>query len=406
MIKKIQKHIVIAVAIFGLILLNSCEESLELQIAYPNDITFNELILDRFTYQIPTAPFTAGDNASGIITVNVTGTGNNFSGFALSNKNFRSYPWDLSPDFAPIGGLTAAEEQASINTTAFSVYTTEPNKTQNYLVGNTEGDNAFFTLSSPNTIAHVLIANTSYNYLLAQYGSIYSDDYDSVSESYLIDGDARSNPNIQNPDSDLEGRFRLPAPGGFDAVRLNGFQNLERDKVAEAAGLVVIPAAEAAGEAARLAVNETDAIAAGEAAKVDAIAVTPALTPEEIQKVYDDAYNAIYDDAYNDAYDAIYDEVYDEAYDSGIYKGYVKLTIEGFLNGSSTGTVDWYLCVNEEVDVLNPEHDYILNDWQKVDLTSLGDVDKVLFKMSSDYVHNDGSMVYPSTFCLDGVRLQ
>ncbi|MEO9571351.1 MAG: DUF4465 domain-containing protein [Polaribacter sp.] len=348
MIKNIQKHIRISVAIFGLVLLNSCKDSLELQIPYPNDITFNELSLDRFTYQIPTAPFTAGDNDSGIITVNVVGTGNNFSGFALSNKNFRSYPWDLSPDFAPIGGLTAAEEQASINTTAFSVYTTEPNKTQNYLVGNTEGDNAFFTLSSPSTIAHVLIANTSYNYLLAQYGAIYSDDYDSVTESYLIDGGKTSNPNIENPDSDLEGRFRLPAPGGFDAVRLNGFQNLERD----AAGLAAYDAVINAGG-----------------------------TTDEAETAKDNA-------------------------EDNVYAGYVKLTIEGFLNGSSTGTVDWYLCVNEEVDILNPEHDYILNDWQKVDLTSLGDVDKVLFKMSSDYIHTDGRMVYSPMFCLDGIRLE
>jgi len=41
-----------------------------------------------------------------------------------------------------------------------------------------------------------------------------------------------------------------------------------------------------------------------------------------------------------------------------------------------------------------------------VELSSFGEVDKVLFKMSSSYVNPDGSMVYPSTFCLDGIRLQ
>lgn len=343
-----QKYIGILAAIIGLALLNSCEESLELRIPYPNDITFNELTLDRFTYEIPTAPFTAGDNESGVITVNVAGTGNSFSGFALSNKNFRSYPWNLSPDFAPVGGLTAAEEQEEINTTAFSVYTDIPNKTENYLVGNTTGDNAFFTLSTPGTVEHVLIANTSYNYLLSQYGSIFSDDYDDVTESYLIDGGKIYNPNIANPDTGLEGRFRLPAPNGFEAVRLRGHQNLERDKAGMEAYDAVILAGGTVDEA----------------------------------------------------------EIAKENAEDNLHTGYVKLTIEGFLNESSTGTVEWYLSVLEEVDAVNPELDFTLYDWQVVDLTSLGDVDKVLFKVSSSYVHPDGTMVYPPTFCLDGIRLE
>lgn len=380
-----QKYLRIAAATIGLVLLNSCEENSVLRVAYPNDITFNEVTLDRFTYEIPTAPFTAGDNESGVITVNVTGSGDNYSGFALSNKNFRSFPWNLSPDFAPVGGLTAAEEQEEINTTAFSVYTDEPNKTENYLVGNTTGDNAFFTLETPSTVAHVLIANTSYTYLLADYGSVYSDDYESDTQSYLIDGGKTKNTNIENPDTDLYGRFWLPAPDGYEAVWLRGYETLERRKVAEpageAAGLAVVPAAEAAGEVARTA----------------ALAEIPALTPEEVQDAYDDAYDDVYYAAYDAAYDAAFDSV---------HKGFVKLTIEGFLSGSSTGTVEWYLAVNEEVDALNPEHEYILSDWQKVDLTSLGSVDKVLFNVSSDYVHADGSMVYAPMFCLDGIRLE
>ncbi|MCK0130840.1 DUF4465 domain-containing protein [Flavobacteriaceae bacterium F08102] len=347
--KYIQKYLRTAAVITGLVLLSSCEDdTLDVKIPYPNDITFNELTLGRFTYDVPSAPFTSGDSKSGIITVNVTGSGStNYSGFALSNKNWRSYPWNLSPDFEPAGGITAAEKQQSIDSTAFSVYTGRPNRTENYLVGRADGNDAFFTLNTPAVVEHVLVANTTYNYLLATYGSVYSGTFDSATQSYRIDGAKVRN--IQNPNTSasMYGRFTLPAPDGSFALRLSGHEEMEK---------------RAAGEAAYDA-----AILAGD-------------TPAEAQAAYDAAYD-------------------------NLTTGYIKLTIEGSLNGTTTGTVDFYLAARPNTDPLNPNYNFVLNDWTKVNLTSLGTVDKVLFKISSSYTNGSGEMVYDPTFCLDGIRL-
>ncbi|MEP5339164.1 MAG: DUF4465 domain-containing protein [Algibacter sp.] len=361
--KFIQKYISIIAAIIGLVLFSACEEDeLDLRIPYPNDITFNELTLDRFTYEIPTAPFTAGDDKSGMITVNVTSTGgSDYSGFALSNKNFRSYPWDLSPDFAPAGGLTPDEVQESINTTAFSVYTPlmGVNRTENFLVGNTTGDNAYFTLSEPGIVEHVLVANTSYNLLLNRFGSILSDDLDRGTQQFLLDGGETLNPGIINEDPSLFGVFTLPGvDGSLNTIRLFGTEILAKEKAG---------------------------IAAGDAALAAFINSNPGSTIGEQEGAF---------------YDAFFD-----AFDN-THTGYVKLIIEGSLGGSTTGAVEIYLAVLEGVDAENPEWDFILDDWRKVDLTSLGNVDKVLFKMSSSYVDALGNMVYPPLFCLDGIRLQ
>jgi len=373
--KFIKKYIKATVAVIGLVLFSACTDEIDLKIPYPNDITFNELTLGRFTYDIPSAPFEVGDSKSGVITVNVNNAGVDYSGFALSNKNFRSYPWDLSPDFAPEGGLTPDQVQESINTTAFSVYTNRVNTTENYLVGNTTGDNAYFTLAEPGIVAHVLVANTSYNYLLASYGSILSEDVDPVTQEYLLTGGKRSNPGIANDDTNFYGVFTLPGiDGTLRTIRLSGTELLAKYEVGD-------PVGKEAG------------ITAGEDARSTFIASNPDSTSEEQQAVYDAAYNV----AYNDAFEAATDS---------IHKGYVKLTIEGSLGGSVTGTIDVYLAIRPNVDPAYPEYSYILNDWRNVDLTSLGTVDKVLFKMSSDYVDNEGKMVYPSLFCLDGIRLQ
>jgi len=356
-----QKYISITAAIIGLTVFNSCADRFENEIPYPNDVTFNELALDRFTYDIPDAPFTAEASETGEkVTVNVSkNTDGTYSGFALSNKNFRSYPWELSPTFEPAGGLSDAETQDAINTTAFSVYTDEVNRTENYLVGNTNDDNAYFTLSSPTIVEHILVANTSYNALLTFYGSIYSDDLDTDTQMYDINGANVSNPNIENPDEAVEGVFTLPGVDGtLNTLRLQGFQVLEK-------------------------------IAAGEAAGDIALAAYIQANPSSTQEEQDEAYQ----------------EAYDVAYDA-LAIGAVTLTIEGFLNGASVGSLDVYLALLEGVDAENPDYAYTITDWRRVELSSFGEVDKVLFKMSSSYVNPDGSMVYPSTFCLDGIRLQ
>ena len=295
----------------------SCGDDDEIIIPFPNDITFNEIQLARFSSEIPSAPFTAGEGASRTVTVNVVNTGGtSFSGFALSNRNWRSYPWSLSPDFEPDGGLSAEEQQQAIDSAAVSVYTFRTNTTRTYLVGNASAEDAFFTLNEPAVIEHVLIANTTYNFLLTEFGSVFSGGFiDPDARIYDINGDPRSNPNI--PNRDRVGRFSLPAPGEVEAISL--FSHSVVDNVEGA---------------------------------------------------------------------------------------FVKLEIEGSLNGTVTGTVDAFLAVTPGGDPENPEFNFVLEDWLPVKLTSLGEVDRVLFRMSSSYVDGTGSMIYPPTFCLDGIRIQ
>ncbi|GAL65087.1 DUF4465 domain-containing protein [Algibacter lectus] len=390
--KFIQKYISITAAVIGLTMLSSCADQYLAELPYPEDITFNEVSLDRFSYEIPDAPYEIGDNSSGIITVNVAKSGDgSYSGFALSNRNFRSYPWELTRDFGPVGGATPAQTQEAINSTAFSVFTNDINRTENYLVGNTNNDNAYFTLSKPGIVEHVLVANTTYTALLAKYGSIYSDDLDSETQMYKLDGDVKANPNI--PSTDRETVYTLPGiDGTLNTVRLAGHQILSKRLAGEAAGEAT--GNRAAGEAA----GDAAGIVAGDAARATYIIDFPASTTEEQQAAYDTAYDAAYDAAFALAFGDAYDAAYDLAYDA-VTIGDITLTIEGFLNGSSTGTMDVYLSLLEGVDTENPDYVFTLDDWKRVDLTSLGQVDKVLFKMSSSYVDNQGTMVYPPTFC-------
>lgn len=338
---------VFLLALVGLFF-TSCSDELEMIVPYPTDITFNDIQVDRFSFEIPDAPFEAGNAESGVITVNTVNTGGGtFSGFSISNKNWRSYPWSLSPDFEPSGGVSIADRQKAIDSTIFSVYTNTPNRTENYLVANTEGDNAYFTLKVPSIVEHVLVANTSYNYLLARYGSIYSRTLDTDTGGFDIEGTKVRNIKIDNRSTTMYGRFLLPGPNNSNLLSLSNYERVEKIK----AGTI-------AADAARLNGLTSDQV------KIDSTAAANAINV-----------------------------------------GFTKLTIDGFNNGNKTASVEYYLSVRPNVDPANPEHDVILGDWYKVDLTSLGEVDKVLFKMSSSYAEKTNTMFYPPYFCLDGVRL-
>lgn len=345
-----KNNILTAITLFfiGSTVLFSCKTKRDVLIPYANDITFEEQPLDRFSYNIPDAPFKAGDAASGIITVNVKNNGDGtFSGFAVSNKNWRSYPWNLSPDFAP-AGLTPDQLQSSIDSTIFSVYTTRPNHTGTYLVGCVKDDDASITLDNASVVEHVLVANTTYNFLLESYGSIYSGTLDPATQQFLINGTKVRN--IQNPNTSTAayGRFTLPGPGGKNLVRLESDETLSK-----------IAAGKAAADAARLSGKTVSEAAEDSTAAADALS-----------------------------------------------KGYVKLTVNGFNGTSATGSVDYWLAVRPNVDPANPTLKYIAPDWFKVDLTSLGVVDKLVFHLSSSYKDSNGNMLYPPYFCLDGIRLQ
>ncbi len=327
----------------------SCtKEKKDVLIPYPNDINFNELQLGRFSYQIPNAPFEANGQQSGKIQVNVVNyPGGGYGGFALSNMNWRSYPWSLSPDFGP-GGLSQSAIQKAVDSCIFSVYTTKPNKTENYLVGHAVGDDAFITLGQPGTVESVLVANTTYNYLLTSYGSVYSGSLNSATQAYSITGSKVRNIQIPNPSTTYYGRWYLPGPEGTDLIRLAGTEILEKRSKGHAAA----DQARANGK------SEAEATADSTTAA------------------------------------------------AGTHHGYVKLVIEGYRNNTSTGKVDFLLAVQPQVDPANPGWSFVMGDWNPVNLTSLGQVDRLVFRMESSYKDNTGKMLTPAYFCLDGIRIK
>lgn len=339
-----KRNILIFTILISALALSCKKEERGKPIAQVNDVTFDELQPGELSFKIPDAPFKAGNSQSGIVTINVKkNAGSGFSGFAISSKNWRSYPWNLSPDFAP-AGLTPEQVQASIDSCIFSVYTAKPNQTGNYLVARVQNDDAFLTLDRAAVVEHILVANTSYNYLLETYGSIYSGTVDPVTQAYQINGTKVKNINIANPSTERYGRFTLPG----NLISLAGQELLAK----RAAG-------KAAADAARAANKTPQQVAADSTAAAGTT-----------------------------------------------FKGYVKLSVTGFNAEKATGTVDFWLAIRPNVDALLPAYNVILGDWYKVDLAKLGTVNKLVFHLSSSDTDAAGNMRTPPYFCLDGIRIR
>lgn len=82
----------------------------------------------------------------------------------------------------------------------------------------------------------------------------------------------------------------------------------------------------------------------------------------------------------------------------GSYPDWFKLTIKGFSNGSlKTDSVNFFLA---DYTFADNSKDYIVTTWKWVDLTSLGNVDSLLFKLSSSDVGKNGINT-PLFFCVD-----
>lgn len=224
----INKYIPILMLALCSAIFYSCKKDSKILVPYPEDITFEDQQLNDFTFRIPTAPFKSGNDKSGVLTFNVKNNPDgSFSGFAISNKNWRSYPWSLSPDFPPPGGLTPAKIKSCVDSCIYSVYSTMPNQTNNFLVASVKDEDAAFTLDKATVVEHVLVANTTYNFLLESYGSIYSGTFDPATQAYSITGAKVKNINIANPSTLFYGRFTLPGPGGQNLVKLTtGFVKL------------------------------------------------------------------------------------------------------------------------------------------------------------------------------------
>jgi hypothetical protein len=85
----------------------------------------------------------------------------------------------------------------------------------------------------------------------------------------------------------------------------------------------------------------------------------------------------------------------------GTYPDWFKLTIKGYSNGSlKTEAVDFYLADYRFAD---NSKDYIVTTWEWVDLTPLGNVDSLIFQLSSTD-NNSFGMLTPGYFCIDDFK--
>ena len=88
---------------------------------------------------------------------------------------------------------------------------------------------------------------------------------------------------------------------------------------------------------------------------------------------------------------------------SGNDPDWFLLTIKGYTNGNiTTDSVNFYLADYRFVD---NNQDYIVNQWEWVNLTSLGSVDSLIFTLSSSDVGQFG-MNTPAFFCMDNFNDQ
>ncbi len=362
--KKIKIFFTIILLIIGAHFIHSCTDEVKnKEIDFPNDVTFNEgqginIEVPWLTYVIPDAPYKVSAFHYGEITFNVKRNSNGtHTGFALSSKNYRSYPWitrkptTITP--------TQAQIKEAVDSVIYSVYSgTRPNRLETFTVVRVEGDEAYFTIDQPRIVEHVLVANTTYNYLLLNYGSRYSSKLNSNTQVYdeYSSGTTYAtvrNPNIPDAAASKYAVWYLPDiynfGGSQDYIRLAGQQILHKIDAGRAAGI----AARAAGK------TKTEAVADSTAAYSAAV------------------------------------------------KGYVKLIAKGYLNSIHTGTSEYYIALfpgiaPEPLNLWN----IIQGEWVKWDLNSLGEVDKVVFNMDSSDKDENGKMRTPPYFCLDGIRLK
>lgn len=83
--------------------------------------------------------------------------------------------------------------------------------------------------------------------------------------------------------------------------------------------------------------------------------------------------------------------------ESGDDPDWFKLLITGFLNGTATDTLEFYLADYRFED---NSQDYIVKEWEWIDLSGLGKVDSLKFSLASSDVGNFG-MNTPAYFCAD-----
>lgn len=131
----------------------ACADDMDVLVPVPDDITFNEIQIERYTHVVPENGFDAG----GLHFNTVKNADGTYSGFAYSSRSNRS--------------LTFTGTAQAIDSNRFSVYTPHPNQTGVYAVACVRDGGAYFTLPAPAVIEHILVANTTYAYYAMYYGA-------------------------------------------------------------------------------------------------------------------------------------------------------------------------------------------------------------------------------------------
>lgn len=197
------KKIFIVLTILTVFVLFSCETEFSNPIPIPNDITLNELdeSLGVFNHTIPSGGF-----QSDVATFNtVTNSDGSYSGFAYSNRNYRSYTWTTS--------------QTALDSMIYSVYTKYVNQTKTYAVACVKNDDAFITFDKAYVVEHILVANTTYSYLAVYYG-----------DPYGTDASPKQNPNIVATAKGVwhlntDGARKLSDVGDYLKIIVKGYNN-------------------------------------------------------------------------------------------------------------------------------------------------------------------------------------
>ncbi len=203
---------IISILILSGSIFTACSDEIKKKtLDFPNDVTFNQEE-NSIDIEVPSlqfvqldAPFKARAFHSGVITFNAKKNGDGtHSGFALSNKNYRSYPWCTSVNHG-VENISDKLLQQAADSSLYSVYSgSYPNQLKNFTVVRAEGEEAFFTIDRPMIVEHVIVANCTFNYLMLTYGTLYSKTLNKESNKYeKYDAAGKlsvvRNPNIPDP---------------------------------------------------------------------------------------------------------------------------------------------------------------------------------------------------------------
>ncbi|MEG0891913.1 MAG: DUF4465 domain-containing protein [Bacteroidales bacterium] len=320
---------------FGCIVLSSCSDEVKKKtLDFPNDVTFNkeensiDIEVPELQFVQLDAPFTARAYNDGAITFNAKKNADGtHTGFALSNKNYRSYPWCISINHG-VKNPTKQLLQEATDSSLFSVYSgSYPNQLKNFTVVRVEGEEAFFTIDRPRVVEHVIIANCTFNYLAMTYGSVFSGNLNEATNIYepMKNGKLSvvRNPNLPDPSTKKYDVWNLP-------------------------------------------------------------------------------------DYYNFGQGEAYSRMAPKDKATGKGNGYFKVIAIGYNAGKMTAKSEYYLAVRPGVATVAPydKWDIIQNFWAKWDLSSLGEVDKVIFTLDGSEKAANGKLKTAPYFCMDGIRLK